>query len=74
VVRAEVSRARYLRNTRLRCNCDGYWFPHRTGGGACRTGYRHLFYLALRRGADELTALAEWAYDTPGRPADSCPF
>lgn len=39
------------RNTRLRCDCGGYWFPHRKTGGACDHGPRRDFYIALRSGA-----------------------
>jgi hypothetical protein len=38
------------RNTRLRCDCGGYWFPHRRTGGACHHGPRSEYYLALRAG------------------------
>jgi hypothetical protein len=30
---------------RIVCNCGGYWFPHRKGGGACdhsKTCYEHI--------------------------------
>lgn len=38
------------RNTRLRCDCGGYSFPHRIGGGACDHGPRRDYYLGLRGG------------------------
>lgn len=63
-----MSRSRYLRNKRLRCNCPGYWFPHRVTGGACDYGPRRDYFIALRHGADEMTAMAEWAFDAPGKP------
>lgn len=45
--------ARHLskwRNTRLRCDCMGYWFPHRRGGGNCEHSARPDFYMVLRGG------------------------
>lgn len=69
-----MSRARYLRNRRLKCGCTGYWFPHRAGGGACVYGYKHIYYILRRQGADEMTALAEWAFETPGRQSFDPPF
>lgn len=36
------------RATRERCDCSGYWFPHRRGGGACEHSPRREYYLALR--------------------------
>jgi hypothetical protein len=47
------------RNTRLRCDCGGYWFPHRKTGGACHLGPRSTYYLAKRGGATEAEAQAE---------------
>lgn len=35
-----VETRRQWRNTRLRCDCQGYWFPHRKSGGACIHGAR----------------------------------
>jgi hypothetical protein len=49
------------RNTRLRCDCGNYWFPHRRGGGACahaNPGKRD-YYLMLRAGVPESVAMAE---------------
>lgn len=49
------------RNTRLRCDCMGYWFPHRKGGGACdkaNPGRRDYFRM-LRAGVTEREAMAE---------------
>ena len=47
------------RNTRLRCDCGGYGFPHRRQGGACDHSPRRNFYLALRHGAPLHEAQAE---------------
>jgi hypothetical protein len=70
--------AHWLRNKRLRCNCTGYWFPHRAGGGACVYGPRAAYYAALRVTRDQLEAFAEWAFDTRGKtyhdPAAEPPF
>lgn len=51
------------RSTRLRCDCHGYWFPHRRGGGggACdraNPGKRD-YYRMLRQGVTEAAAMAE---------------
>lgn len=46
----KVAAPRTWRNTRLRCDCGGYHFPHRKGGGACYHGPRSDYFLALRNG------------------------
>lgn len=70
--------AHWLRNKRLRCNCAGYWFPHRAGGGACVSSPRAGYFIALRHTSDPLEAFAEWAFETPGKrhdnPAAEPPF
>jgi hypothetical protein len=43
--------------TLYRCRCDGYWFPHRRGGGACKHSPRSEFYRALRAGASREEAM-----------------
>lgn len=51
------------RNTRLRCDCGGYAFPHRRRGGACEHSPRRDYYLALRCGLSESEAAQTlWAY------------
>jgi len=52
----KVPASRAWRNTRLRCDCGGYWFPHRKGGGACYHGPRSSYYLAKRNGCTESQA------------------
>jgi hypothetical protein len=47
---------RYKRNQRLKCQCGGYWFPHRKGGGACDFGPRADYYRALRQGLSKAEA------------------
>lgn len=47
------------RNTRLRCDCMAYWFPHRKGGGACDHSTRRLFYALIREGVPESEAMAD---------------
>ena len=43
--------ASYWRRHRLqKCDCGGYWFPHRKGGGACYYSSRRDYYEALRAG------------------------
>lgn len=37
--------------TRERCDCGGYWFPHRKGGGACEHSPYKDYHHALRAGA-----------------------
>lgn len=49
--------------TRYRCNCWGYWFPHRKGGGACEHSPRRDFYLARRAGATVEEAMQELSVD-----------
>lgn len=51
------------RNTRLRCDCMGYHFPHRRGGGACDSSPRRDYYHALRCGMDKGEALAMLSAD-----------
>ena len=46
------------KNKRLKCECYGYWFPHRRTGGACTHGPRSEFYLALRAGVEVSEAQA----------------
>ena len=48
-------------NTRLRCDCGAYWFPHRKTGGACdhaAPGKRDYFRM-LRQSMPEAVAMAE---------------
>ncbi|MDP4300376.1 hypothetical protein [Leptothrix discophora] len=73
------------RATRERCDCGGYWFPHRITGGACHHGPRCDYYLALRAGAtqeeaeaqlsaDQLATLPERAATRRTAPDSSIPF
>lgn len=39
---------RYKINQRRKCNCPGYWFPHRKGGGSCHHSTRWEYYAALK--------------------------
>lgn len=51
------------RNSRLRCDCGGYHFPHRKGGGACDFGIRRDYYLGLRGGLSKPEAMTLlWAH------------
>lgn len=55
------------RNTRRKCNCDGYHFPHRLGGGACQYGLRRDYYRAVSQGMlkeEALTLLSAAALET----------
>lgn len=55
------------RNTRLRCDCGGYWFPHRKTGGACDHGPRRDFFIAIRGGATISDAMQELSADQLNR-------
>jgi len=67
--------------TRERCDCMGYWFPHRRGGGACEHSPRRNFYEALRAGLPESEAMGELSVAdlerfyplAPAAPADPQP-
>ena len=62
MIRAQIPRhlAKW-RNTRLRCDCGGYWFPHRRGGGACDKASpgKRDYYRMLRAGVPASEAMAE---------------
>jgi hypothetical protein len=63
------ARRRLWRNTLNRCDCSGYWFPHRKTGGACLAGPRCELYLALRQGVDKGEAEALlWAHQLERLP------
>lgn len=52
--------ARYWKkHQEQKCQCGGYHFPHRKGGGACVHSTRADYYAALRAGLplDECMAL-----------------
>jgi hypothetical protein len=51
------------RNTRLRCDCMGYHFPHRKAGGACEHSPRADYYHALRCGLPREEALLMLSVD-----------
>lgn len=52
-----MSKAQWLRRKREKCECGGYWFPHRRGGGACSHSPRADYYLALRQGMSQAEAM-----------------
>jgi len=59
------------------CWCTGYWFPHRTGGGACEHSKTREIHLAIRVKDDEalLDALVAYHWDHPGKASTlPCPF
>jgi len=71
------SRAYILaRNRRLKCDCGGYHFPHRKGGGFCYHSKSRGVLMAKRHGsaADVTEAVIELALSKPGIPATVCPF
>jgi hypothetical protein len=59
------------------CWCTGYWFPHRTGGGACEHSKTRDIHLAIRHKDNEalLDATLEFVLKYPGKPYfGPCPF
>lgn len=50
--------SRRRRNFLQKCECAGYWFPHRRTGGACMHGPRSDYFLALRAGLSKPEAEA----------------
>lgn len=48
----------WLRHTRLKCSCGGYWFPHRKGGGACIYSPSADYHQAIRAGLSQADAMA----------------
>ena len=52
-----VCRRKVWRNSRNRCDCEGYWFPHRRGGGACDHSKTRDIHRAIRGG--DLQAIFE---------------
>lgn len=49
----------WLRHQREKCQCGGYWFPHRKGGGACEHSRNRHYYEMLRAGMTQAEAMAE---------------
>lgn len=39
------------------CRCNGYWFPHRRGGGACDESSKVDYYRAMRAGVPKEEAM-----------------
>lgn len=68
------TRGRWLRNKRLRCDCGGYWFPHRRGGGSCDTSPRVWYWRARWQGASETEAQLEQAFHGAGVTSFEPPF
>lgn len=71
------SRAYILaRNRRLKCDCGGYHFPHRRGGGLCYHSKTRGIHLAKRFGSadDVAEAVIDLALSKPGVPTTVCPF
>jgi hypothetical protein len=62
------------------CWCSGYWFPHRTGSGACIhnpnvMAAAKLICLRLGLAQDEtMDVMAGAAFDDPGIVSSECPF
>lgn len=47
----------WLRHQREKCDCGGYWFPHRRGGGACYHSPVSDYYHAIRQGVPKEEAM-----------------
>lgn len=65
------------RNQRSKCDCGGYWFPHRRGGGTCYTSPSRALLLAIRDQDQEaiMEAMVDRAFITRGRISpEPCPF
>lgn len=56
---------RWRRNQRLKCECLGYWFPHRRGGGLCHTSKTRTYHLARRAGESHVDAGIELTFTHP---------
>ena len=59
---------RWKRNQRLKCLCNGYWFPHRIKSGTCIHNPNTLNVIRLtvaRQGGDVLQAIADYLFDNP---------
>lgn len=64
-------------NQRRKCDCGGYFFPHRRGGGTCYTSPSRGVLLAIRSQDQEaiLEALVDRAFLSRGRVSmEPCPF
>ena len=53
--------ARWVRNQQLKCDCGGYWFPHRRGGGSCRYSPSAEYWFRIQRGEDPEEVRVWWA-------------
>lgn len=66
---------RWKRNRRLKCECGGYHFPHRRGGGACEHSPTCGIHRALRTGDDEAIFEARYEYASKHAGVTGvCPF
>lgn len=69
---------RWKRNQRLKCECGGYHFPHRKGGGACYSSKTRDIHVAIRGGnlSEIADARLEHAllYPPKPKPGKECPF
>lgn len=52
------SAAYWRKHQEQKCQCGGYHFPHRKGGGACHHGTRADYYAAVRAGLPTAECLA----------------
>jgi hypothetical protein len=71
--RNSIPPSRQTRNQKLRCDCHGYWFPHRRGGGACEASRTREYHWARRRGESHQDAMIEQLWHNPGKPVTGEP-
>ena len=49
--------AYWAKHQREKCECSGYWFPHRRTSGACIHSKRADYYAGLRAGLSPAEAM-----------------
>ena len=50
ILKPKRTQAYWAKHKLEKCECGGYWFPHRKGGGACEHSSKKDFYAAMRAG------------------------
>lgn len=76
-VKPLTSQKRPTRNQRRKCDCGGYWFPHRRASGTCYSSPSRDYLLAIRLDDQEaiLEALVDRAFMKPSKATrEPCPF
>ena len=68
----------WRRHQEQKCECGGYHFPHRRGGGACDASPRQAIYIAIRGGCAHEIAHVRFEFAqsraTVVAPGSDCPF